>query len=92
MSQNSFTSGWSERDREEDHSDDGLACEETYKRGARMDFSPIPNWPVDEYRHECVGLMNVKCFDSIAVECQNLSIYDRTRFKRDTVLGPWKER
>lgn len=55
-----------------------------------MDFSPLPNWALDEYRCKCAGLIDGKSFDAIDVGGKNLAIYDRNCFKRDTVLGAWK--
>lgn len=57
-----------------------------------MSLGPLPNWTLDEYGRECAGLMNVKIFDAMAVDGENLVIYDKSRFERDSTLNTWKKR
>lgn len=55
-----------------------------------MDLGPLQNSTLDESFREGVSLMDVKRFHSTTVEVENLVMYSRNRFKRDTVSGAWK--
>lgn len=55
-----------------------------------MNFVLLPNWMLDEVRGKCEGMMNVKHFDTLAVDGSNLVVHDRNRFQRDTALAAWK--
>lgn len=45
---------------------------------------------MDENRRKCALLMNLKRFDTMAVDADNLVVYNRFRFERDTPLAAWK--
>lgn len=65
------------------------AREETATGSTRMDPSPFPNWTLDEHRHKCVYLTEVKRSDSMAIDARNLVIYNRNCFEHETELGAW---
>lgn len=78
--------------REDGRRGDGsfTARDEGAAEDTRMDLDPLPNWTLDEYRCECADVMDVKRLDSVAVESQNLVVYDRNCFERHTAFGAWK--
>lgn len=57
-----------------------------------MDFGPVSNLTVYEYRRKCAELLEVKGFDATAVYGKDLAIYDRNRFEQDMALDAWKRR
>lgn len=94
MSQNSENQERAEMIWESHRRDDVLSTvrENEAAGDTLMVLRPLPNWTAEEYCRECAGLMNVKCFNAMVVDCQNLVMYLRTRFERDTALGAWKRR
>lgn len=79
-------------DCEKDRRDGFPAREKASTRSTRINFSSVPNWTLDEYRHECESLLNVKRFDAMAVDETNLGTYDYDQFGRDTALCVRKRR
>lgn len=75
--------------REEGRRDDvsATAREEATAKDTQVDLSPPPNWSLDEYHRECTGMMDVKRFDSTALDGRNLVVYDQNCFERDTAMG-----
>lgn len=69
-----------------------IAREEATTRNTRMDLRPLPNWTLNYHCRKCAGMMDMKRFDAMALECRNLVIYDRNRFESDTALGACKRR
>lgn len=55
-----------------------------------MDLGSIQIRTSDKYRHECIGILDVKRFDGVVVDGKNFVMFDQTHFERDTALGVWK--
>lgn len=55
-----------------------------------MNLGPLPNRTLDEYCREGASLVDVRFYDAMAIDDENLVIYDHDRFDCDTVLGAWK--
>lgn len=94
MSQDNANRERAEVIREADRRDEVLATAhgETAAGDTRKDLVILPNWTLDKYRHERVGMMDFKRFDFMAVDSKKFIIYDRNCFSRDTALGAWKRR
>lgn len=56
------------------------------------DLGPDPRWTLARYYRECEGRMDVGRSSAIAVDGDNLFMYDRNNFQHDAALDARKRR
>lgn len=57
----------------------------------QIGLDSIPNWTLDEYCRAGATLLDVKLFETMAVDGKSLVVYNCNRFKRDAALSAWKK-
>lgn len=65
------------------------ACEGAFINSTQTVLGPLLNWTLNENCRECADLRDVNRFVAIAVEGENLVMYDRNYFEHDSALRAW---
>lgn len=62
------------------------------RREVAKDIGPDPRWKLLEYCQECGGIMEAGRIITMAKDGENVVMYDRNNFQRNTTLGAWMRR
>lgn len=62
----------------------------TVRREVEVETGPDSRWTLSEYCRESGRMVDAGRFSAMAVVGENLLVYNRNSFQRDTVVGAWK--
>lgn len=82
MSKHNATNERTSRNQGTDQRDDAPSRKGASMVSTQLDFGPMPNWTLVNYRREFMCLIDAKRFKVMAFDCKNLLVYDRSRFER----------